>query len=821
MTKFLIPIIGLLACPAWAGSATIDIGADQAGPKLNPRLYGIFLEEINHGVDGGLYGELIANRAFEDSRPPEGFTLKDGRWKSAQGWDSGFNVKPGQTPRWSLVRDGAAQGTMHLETAGGLNDRTPYCLRLDIADPSGGRIGVANEGFWGIGVTRGEAYDLRLFARSAEGFAGPLTVALEDASGARCSEAATFNGLGENWKPFKATLRGTRTEGGARLVITAGATGKVWLDFVSLFPQKTFRNRPNGLRADLAQMIADLKPGFVRFPGGCVVEGGNIESAYNWKLTVGSVEERPERWNAWNYRRTHGMGLLEYLLFCEDLGAEPMWVGFAGQSCLYRHADHVPLEEMGWVVQNFLDLVAYCRDPPDTPWGGLRARSDREAPFDLRFIEIGNENAMKQYEERYRLIHSALKSKYPDIAYIADYAVPDASYDIVDEHYYHNPHWFLGHRRLYDKRDRQAPPIYLGEIAVTSAEGGRDKGNLIAALAEGAFLLGVERNADVVCMVSYAPLLAHVRGRSGWHGMIYFDSLRAYGTVSYHLWKLFGLNRPTYTVRTEVEFAPAGRTPITGAIGVGTWDTAAEFKDIRVEKDGQVLGAPDFTRGAEGWKTEGGNWTVRDGAYRQADNAIGVAWFGQEAWSDYTLSLKARKLSGAEGFLVVFGRKEGDQFWWNIGGWGNREHGIEFNRSPVGGHVAGGVEPNRWYDIRVQLAGRRIRCWLDGKLVHDETAATLEQFCALAGRDEDTGDLVLKVINTSAEPVAATLNIRGADRIGPEAGLTVLKSDRPDDNNTLDNPARVVPVAGKIAAGPRFTHEFPPYSLSIIRLKTR
>jgi alpha-L-arabinofuranosidase len=817
----LLMLLAATAAHAAEAKATIQIDASQRGPKLNPRMYGIFLEEINHGVDGGLYGELVANRAFEDSRPPEGCTPKDGRWKSKQGWDSGFHVEAAVVPRWSLIREGGAAGSMHLETTGGLNENTPYCLRLDVEKAADGRIGIANEGFWGIGVREGEKYELTLYARGADGFAGPLTVTLEDPTGKPCSDAAKFDGVAAAWKPFRATLTGARTEPKARLAMAAGAAGKVWLDFVSLFPAKTFKGRANGLRADIAQMIADLKPGFIRFPGGCVVEGGNIETSYNWKRTVGPVEQRPECWNDWTYRRTHGMGLYEYLQFCDDLGAEPMHVGFAGQSCLYRLADHVPMEDMGWVVQNFLDVVEYANGPADTKWGGLRAKSGHPAPFGLKLIEIGNENGMKQYEERYRLIHKELKGKHSEITTIADYPIRDASYDLVDDHFYNAPQWFLGQWRHYDGRDRKLAPVYIGEIAVTSGEGGPDKGNLIAALAEGAFLMGAERNADVVRMVSYAPLLAHVSGRSGWHGMIYFDSLKSYGTVSYHLWKLFGLNRPSYTVKTDVEFTGAKQPAIAGAIGLGTWDTAAEFKDVRVEKAGQTLYASEFAKSAAGWKTEGGSWGVEDGAYRQKGNAIGLSWAGDETWSDYTLTLKARKLSGAEGFLVCFGRKGEDKYWWNIGGWGNRDHGIEFNRTPVGRRVAGKVDPSRWYDIKVELAGQRIRCYLDGKLIHHETAQGTQRFLAVAGRDE-AGDLILKAINTSADPVATTLSLSGLARVAPEGEITVLRSDRLDDNNGLDHPTKVVPVTARMTgASAHFTHEFPPFSLTVMRLKAQ
>ncbi|HOV78433.1 MAG TPA: hypothetical protein PLS24_10400, partial [Sedimentisphaerales bacterium] len=368
----------LWAASLQAAKATITIDPRQKGPAINPRMYGIFLEEINHGVDGGLYAELIRNRGFEDSRPPEGFTHHDGRWLDAKGYDAGFSQFGYTTngiPFWSLIREGQAKGTMSLETTGGITEQSRHCLRLEIEDPAGGRFGVANMGFFGIGVREGQKYNLSLYARSEAEFTGPLSVRLEDRDGKPITNAATIQGFDGLWKQFKVTLTASATNPKARLVILAGAKGTVWLDFVSLFPQTTWKNRSNGLRSDIAQMIADLKPGFVRFPGGCVVEGGTVETAYNWKRTIGPVETRQECWGPWNYRFTHGMGLYEYLKFCEDLGAEPLWVGFCGQTCIFRQMENVPMEEMGWVRDNFLDLVEYANGPADSKWGKLRAEA--------------------------------------------------------------------------------------------------------------------------------------------------------------------------------------------------------------------------------------------------------------------------------------------------------------------------------------------------------------------------------------------------------------------------------------------------------------
>ncbi len=806
--------------PPMAQTASIRVEGAAPGIKLNPRMYGIFAEEINHGVDGGLYAEMVANRAFEESRPPEGFTLRDGRWKDAGGHDAGYGFAEGEVPNWSLVRQGQAEGSMRLLRSGGLNAKTPTCLEVSARTTSGGRVGVANSGWWGMGVRPGALYDLKLYLRGA-GSPG-LSVRLEDASGRACSTAATLAGGGAAWSVRKAALKGLRAEAVARLVITLAKPGTVTLDFVSLFPRNTWKGRPNGLRPDIAQMIADLKPGFVRFPGGCVVEGGTVETAYNWKLTVGPPEQRQEQWGAWGYRRTHGLGLYEYFQFCEDLRAAPLWVGFVGQSCIFRQMENVPMDQMGWVRDGFLDIMQYANGPAAGKWGALRAAAGHAKPFGLGMMEIGNENAGKEYEERYRLVHDAVKKADPKMVCLADtsfYAMPPSLFDMNDEHYYNSPQWFMGQFNHYDSRDRKRPPAYLGEVAVTSGEGGDLKGNLLAALGEGVFLLGCERNGDVVRQVSYAPLLAHVEGRSGWHGMIYHDSTRVFGTASYHLWKMLGTNVPTASLPTRVAYAPGDEKPISGRIGLGTWDTSAEFADIRVERGGAALPLP--APGA-GWRTEGGQWTGADGVYRQAVVGTGFAYAGDEGWSDTTLSLRARKLGGAEGFLIAFGHAGADQYWWNIGGWDNKEHGIEFNRTPVGRRVPGSIETGRWYDIRIELAGRRIRCYLDGKLIHDETAPSLSRFFAEAGRDSVRGEVVVKAINTGDRPLRADIDLRGVAPVGSTARVETLTSGNLTDNNSFEAPLKVSPRVSTVpVSGPRFAYTFAPRSLTLLRVKVR
>jgi len=844
MKSFIPGILALLILMVGVGGgrvlggerAVITVAVTNAGPAINPNLYGIFLEEINHGVDGGLYAELIRNRAFEDSRPPEGFVFENGRWQNRQGFDSGYS-RYGYTtngiPFWSLIQSGGAQGGMHLETTGGVTEASSYCLRLEAESVAGGSLGVANEGFFGLGIRAGEQYRLSLYARGGEGFRGPLTVRLEDAAGTVCSEEVILPKVGRSWTRFEQVLSATATDSKARLVITTGSPGTVWLDFVSLFPVNTWQGRPNGLRADIAEMIAGLHPRFVRFPGGCVVEAGSIETAYDWKLTLGPLEQRQERWGPWNYRRTQGMGLHEYLQFCEDLGAEPLYVGFAGQTCIFREREQVPMEDMGWVRDNFLDVIDYANGPADSPWGALRTEAGHEGPFNLKLVEIGNENQGGEFRKRYNFIHEAMKARHPNLTYLADLSwtsrasMRGAQFDIEDRHYYSSPRWFATRFQEYDDRDPQLPPLYLGEVAVTTGEAGRLRGNLLAALSEGVFLMGCERNANAVQMVSYAPLLAHVDGRTEltgapppWHAMIYFDGTRVFGTASYYLWKLFGENRPDHIVPTQVSFPDATPVGVTGQIGLGTWADTAEFKEVKVARKGESLYVSDFAHSADGWNPASGRWAVQEGVYRQSRRGQAFSYFGDEAWSDYTLTLKARSTGGAEGFLIVFGRAGQDRFWWNLGGWGNSQHAIEFNQTPVGTPAPGRIERDRWYDVKVELNGSNIRCYLDGELIHDAIVPRARKFFAVGGRDRVSGDLVLKAINLGGDAVTAELNFAGAKTVAADAHSTVLTSASLTDNNSLTEPTRVLPVMKTITGvGPNCVREFPPHSLTVLRLK--
>jgi alpha-L-arabinofuranosidase len=789
----------LVACvtTTHAGTAELSVQVDRPGVPISPTLYGIFFEEINCAGDGGLYAEMVRNRSFEDSSKPD---------------------------HWSLVTTGSARGEMTVEPNPSQGEYNRHALRLKVETAGDGAVGVANDGYWGMALTDNATYELSFLARCSDGFRGPLTVSLTGSQG-QVYAASKMAGIGPDWKRFSASLKSRANDSKARLVINASQPGTVWLDVVSLFPKQTFHERKNGLRDDLAQMLSRVQPSFVRFPGGCWVEGDDLSLSYHWKQTIGDIAGRRNQYNIWQYYSTQGLGYHEYLQMCEDLGAEPLFVINCGMS----HHGNVPLDEMGPWVQDALDAIEYANGPVGSHWGAIRARNGHPAPFHLRFMEIGNENVGQPYAERYPLFYRAIKTRYPTMHLIADVwgGIPkDNPVDIVDEHYYSDPGFFMNNASRYDHYDRHGPKVYVGEYAVTQGCG---NGNLRAALGEAAFMTGMERNSDVVIMASYAPLFANVNYKRWNPDLINFNSAKVYGTPSYYVQQMFSANRGEFVL--PVQLVTENRLPVDagrGGVGLGTWNTQVEYQDVRVTRDGQSLLASDFATGISGWRTRSGNWQVKDGAFQQTAGGVDHrALAGDSTWRDYTCTLKARKLGGAEGFLVLF-RAQDDRnwFWWNVGGWGNTQHAIEHcvegAKSILGQGVPGEIETGRWYDVRIDLQGPRIRCYLDDKLVHDVTISRPEAMYAVASRAQSAGEVILKVVNVANTAQPTDIHLNGVKSVRRSAEATVLTSANPADENSLDAPLKVVPVQRAVNdAAASFSYTFPPDSVTVLRLKAR
>ncbi len=512
--------------------ADITVHAGQA-KKISDELFGVFFEDLNYAADGGLYAELVQNRDFE-------YSSEDG---SREGWDSGY--------AWH-AKDGNA--TLTIAVTDPVHENNPHYAVLDVQEPG---AALCNDGFDGISLKRGEKYDFSLFARIPEGSkGGKVDVRLLNQEGevvAKTSVTATS----KEWQKQKAVLTATADVRSAVLALVPQKAGKYEFDLVSLFPQKTFKGRPNGLRADLAQAIADLHPRFMRFPGGCLAHGDGVHNIYNWKETVGPLESRKPQRNLWGYHQTKGLGYYEFFQFSEDIGAEPVPVIAAGVCCQNSRGggqQGVPMCEMDAFIQDIVDLVEYANGEASTKWGSVRAEAGHPEPFHLKYIGIGNEDQITDaFEERFSMIYRVLKEKHPEITVIGtagpfnegtDYEegwdiVDKLGVPMVDEHYYQTPGWFLNNQHFYDSYNRKGAKVYLGEYAAHLP--GRPN-NLEVSLAEAAYMTSLERNGDIVSMASYAPLLAK-EGHTQWNpDLIYFDNLTVKPTVNYYVQQMYGLN---------------------------------------------------------------------------------------------------------------------------------------------------------------------------------------------------------------------------------------------------------------------------------------
>lgn len=509
---------------------TVTVDTNR-GKAISDQLMGIFFEDISYAADGGLYAELVQNRGFE-------YTPADHR-----GWNS-------QTA-WTLSK---TSGSFTIDTVKPIHINNKHYAVLEATSTG---VGLVNDGFDGIALEQGESYRFSLFARAAKGYKGKLKVSLLDEQGTVVAQAVTKN-LNDAWKQQTLTLKAGKTLTKGRLEVALEKPGTVHLDMVSLFPVNTFKGRRNGLRADLAQVIADLHPRFVRFPGGCVAHGNGLHNMYRWKNTIGPLEARVPQPNIWNYHQTAGLGYFEYFQFCEDIGAEPLPVVPAGVPC--QNSSHggagqqggIPLCEMDDYIQEVLDLIEWANGDVKTTWGRKRAEAGHPNPFNLKYLGVGNEDLISDvFEERFTMIFKAVKEKYPKIVVVgtagpfnegSDYTEgwrigTELGVPMLDEHYYQSPGWFMNNQDFYDRYDRNKSKVYLGEYAAHIP--GR-RNTIETALAEAIYLTALERNADIVQFSSYAPLLAK-EGHTNWNpDLIYFNNTEIKPTVGYYVQQLFG-----------------------------------------------------------------------------------------------------------------------------------------------------------------------------------------------------------------------------------------------------------------------------------------
>ena len=532
----LLSLASLLAAAACSAPAhRLDIDLEHPGAPVQPTMYGIFFEDINYAADGGLYAELVKNRSFEFPQDP------------LQGWK--------------------AFGKVEVRNDGPF-DRCPHYVRLQDPGHPHKWTGLDNEGFFGIGLKEGETYRFSVWARVPDGGASELRIELVNTASMGenqfvCQEALQVSG--KDWKQYEVVLRSSETlEKGFLRIFLVGDRRTVDLEHVSLFPTDTWMGHRNGMRKDLAQALADLHPGVFRFPGGCIVEGTDLATRYNWKNTVGPVENRPINENRWEYTFPHrffpdyyqsyGLGFFEFFQLSEEIGSEPLPILSCGLACQFQNDDpsaHCPVDELRPFIQDALDLIEFAHGPVTSTWGKVRADMGHPEPFNLKFIGIGNEQWDALYPEHLEPFVKAIRAAYPDIRIVGssgpnsegdqfDYLWPEMKRlgaDLVDEHFYRPEEWFLAQGARYDNYDREGPKVFAGEYACHGA--GRKFNHFHASLLEAAFMTTIERNADIVHMATYAPLFAHVEGWQWRPDLIWFDNLRSMRTASWHVQQLY------------------------------------------------------------------------------------------------------------------------------------------------------------------------------------------------------------------------------------------------------------------------------------------
>lgn len=548
-------LASLLLAGVGAHAATLTVQTDQPGAQLNPGMWGIFFEDINFGADGGLYAELVKNRGFEFPDPLMGWT--------------------------KIVGNKGNGGQLSVLTDQPCTAANPHYLR--ILSAGGEPFGVSNEGYRGMGMSKDETYD---FSAEMRCVIGSPVVRLQLFGGdGSLLDTVDLTNIASGWNKYTATLHPNDTDPKARLVVVVDGKAVVDFDNISLFPRHTWKNRPGGLRADMVQALADLHPGFLRFPGGCIVEGPVLSLRYQWKKTIGPVEDRQLLINRWNtefahrpmpdYYQSFGLGFFEYFQLCEDIGASPLPLVNCGMACEFNSNELCPLDQLGPYIQDALDLIEFANGPTDGTWGAKRAAMGHSEPFHLKMLGVGNEQWGQQYIDRYILFANAIKAKYPEIQLVSA-AGPDPGddrfkfawtklrelhADIIDEHCYANPSWFFENTHRYDNYDRNGPKVFFGEYAAQSDKtvSVKNRNNLECALSEAACMTGLERNGDVVRMASYAPLFANADAWQWTPDLIWVNSLQLYRTPNYYVQQLYSLNHGDVVLPVKLEAASGAK----------------------------------------------------------------------------------------------------------------------------------------------------------------------------------------------------------------------------------------------------------------------
>ncbi len=754
--------------------------------------YGIFFEDINHAADGGLYGEMVRNRAFE-------FSPID-------------NPAYQALTAWKRIEQGGASVSASVSNKEPFSQKNPNYLVLEIAEP-GEKAGIKNLGYnSGFAVKEGADYNFSCYAKSDK----PCTViiSIDDAYG-KTIVSKEINISSSEWTQFSCTLTSPVTDTTATLAITSREKCKFCMDFVSLFPADTYKNRKNGMRRDIAEMLASLTPKFMRFPGGCLIHDGTLNaddrnSMYRWKNTIGDITQRPSRRNNWRYNQSLGLGYYEYFLFCEDIGAKPLPVLPAGYNPHMEQA--APLDEMQEWIDDALDLIEFANGSVDTKWGKVRADMGHIEPFNLEYLAIGNEEVGQGFWDRYDLFHEQIKAKYPEIKIINSAGPFPAGgefergwansrkngSDLVDEHYYTSPEWFLANTHRYDSYPADGPKVFLGEYATWG-------NTYYNALIEAAYMTGMENSAHAVGLACYAPLLANTDYVNWKPDMIWFDNHRVYGSANYYVQKMFMNNTGKNlleTTHTGLENSiTLGSDKISGNIELMVDRCDADFYDISVTD------------------MESGNVTTFENTSFCREGKMNL---GEIDSRHYKVEFTAKRTFGDYGFKLIFGKSDDKNFiQWFIGGWANQDTEVNAQVNGRGScldHNIFSVFTGQEYKLCLEVCGREIKTYINGKQSNTavDKQPVMEELYYTASCDEE--NIYIKAVNVRENEVTSQICVDGVDSIN--GTIIELSGLNGDDMNDFENPTKVCPKTSSLASGTNtFDYTFPPLSVTVFKVK--
>ncbi len=760
----------------------IRVYQDESYKKLGD-LYGLFFEDINHAADGGLYAELIQNRSFEYCE------IDKEDYTPLTAWDKSEGAK------WEVISDRP------------LNKENLHYLHVEAE--AGDYI--RNAGYnTGIFVEEGKRYDFSVFARADK--AVTVAISIQDLTGkVYALDRLSIDDTQGEWKKYELTMKAVDTSYEGRLVITFEEAGVYEFDMVSLFPQDTFMGRKGGLRRDIAEALMEMKPKFMRFPGGCLTHDGSLNdtdrnSMYRWRRTLGKVEERPTWRNNWRYNQTLGLGYYEYFCFCEDIGAKPLPVLPGGFNP--HKGEGVAIENIGEWVQEALDLIEFANGAADTKWGSVRAEMGHPQPFNMEYLGIGNEEIGDGFFERYPYFHNAIREKYPEIKIIntaGPFAVGEGydvgwesakkyGSDLVDEHYYSSPEWFLANMHHYEDYDANGPKVFLGEYA--------SWGNTYYnAIVEAAYMTHLERS-KAVALACYAPMLCNVDYVNWKPDMLWFNNHEIMKTPNYYVQKLFMENQGTDAVRFEKENLDEVIKLI---------DAKTLFGDIIIagnDVEGKIW---DMTYMAAGGTKKISDIVICDNTEHTVHRV--------EQDEEYTLEFKFKRSTGRKGLKIFFGVTDTGRVQWEFGGWDNWDCNIMSlvnGRGSTISHRIFHVEDIE-YTLRLEVKGREIKTYVNGVLYNDtvDRLPELEELYVTASTDEETGNTILKVVNLTGEAKEVQLVLEGEEK--HLVFVNALRGHALTDENELGQPEKVSPVAEKqVLLDNTLDYTFAPHSVTVL-----